>query len=64
MKWKKDIAYLKDIDAYDYRDNGMISILLVSVSEEVHKEIVMKCATAGSNAIDPSHRRARGREDH
>ena len=47
-KWKKDIAYLKDIDAHDYRDNGMISILL----DFVHKEITMKYATEGSNAID------------
>ena len=51
-KWKKDIAYLKDIDAYDYRDNGMISILLDFVPDELHKEITMKYATAGSNAID------------
>ena len=51
-KWKKDIAYLKDIDAYDYRDNGMISILLDFVPDEVHKEITMKYATVGSNAID------------
>ena len=26
-KWKKDIAYLKDIDANEYCDNGTISIL-------------------------------------
>ena len=51
-KWKKDIAYLKDIDANDYRDNGMISILLDFVPDEVHKEISMKYATVGSNAID------------
>ena len=51
-KWKKDIAYLKDIDAYDYRDNGMISILLDFVPDEVHKEITMKYATVGSNGID------------
>ena len=51
-KWKKDIAYLKDIDAYDYRDNGMISILLDFVPDEVRKEITMKYATVGSNAID------------
>ena len=51
-KWKKDIAYLKDIDAYDYRDNGMISILLDFVPDEVQKEITMKYATVGSNAID------------
>ena len=50
-KWKKDIAYLK-VDAYDYRDNGMISILLDFVPDEVHKEITMKYATVGSNAID------------
>ena len=51
-KWKKDIAYLKDIDAYDYRDNGMISILLDFVPDEVDKEISMKYATVGSNTID------------
>ena len=51
-KWKKGIAYLKDIDAYDYRDNGMISILLDFDPDEVHKEITMKYATVGSNAID------------
>ena len=51
-KWKKDIAYLKDIDAYDYRDNGMISIFLEFVPGELHEEIPMKYATVGSNAID------------
>ena len=51
-KWKKDIAYLKNIDAYDYRDNGMISILLDFVPDDVHKEITMKYATVGSYAID------------
>ena len=51
-KWKKDIAYLKDIDAYDYGDNGMISILLDFVPDEVDKEISMKYATVGSNTID------------
>ena len=51
-KWKKDIAYLEDIDAYDYRDNGMISILLDFVPDEVHQETTMKYATVGSNAID------------
>ena len=40
------------VDAYDYRDNGMISILLDFVPDEVHKEITMKYATVGSNAID------------
>ena len=51
-KRKKDIACLKDIDACDYRDNGMISILLDFVPDEVEKEISMKYATVGSNAID------------
>ena len=46
-KWKEDIAHLKDIDAYDYRDNGMISILLDFVPDEVRKEITMKYATVG-----------------
>ena len=27
-QWKKDIAHLKDIDAYDFGEAGMISILL------------------------------------
>ena len=27
-KWKKDIAYLKDIEAYDYGDAGMVSIIV------------------------------------
>ena len=49
---RKDIAYLKDIDAYDCRDNGMISILFDFVPDEVHKEITMKYATVGSNASD------------
>ena len=62
-KWKKDIAFLKDIDAYDYRDNGMISILLDFVPDEVHKEITMKYATVGVKRNRPSHRNARGRED-
>ena len=53
-KWKKDI------DAYDYRDNGMISILLDFVLDEIHKEITMKYATLGSNAIFLRTVRSRG----
>ena len=51
-KWKKDIAYLKDIDAYDYRDNCMTFILLDFVPDEVHKQITMRHATVGSNTIN------------
>ena len=38
-KWKKDIAYLKNIDAYDFGDSGMISILLDMIPDEAQKEI-------------------------
>ena len=33
-QWKQDIAYLKDIDAYDFGEAGMISILLDSLPDE------------------------------
>ena len=46
-QWKKDIAYLKDIDAYDFGEARMISILLDFLSDEAHKEITSKHETAG-----------------
>ena len=48
--WKKDIAYLKDIGAYDFKDQTMVSILMDFVPDEVHKEISMKHDTAGKKA--------------
>ena len=49
-RWKKDIAYLKEIDAYDLRDNTMISILLDFMPDEVHKELTNKHETTGPKA--------------
>ena len=49
-KWKKDIAYLKDIEAYDYGDAGMVSILLDMIPDETHREITAKHETVGSTA--------------
>ena len=48
--WKKDIAYLKEIGAYDFKDQTMISILMDFVPDEVHKEISMKHDTVGRKA--------------
>ena len=45
--WKKDIAYLKDIGPYDFKDQTVVSILMDFVPDEVHKEISMKHETAG-----------------
>ena len=49
-KWKKDIAYLKDIDAYDLGEASVVSILLDLVPDEVHKEISAKHKTFGEKA--------------
>ncbi len=49
-KWKKDVAYLKDIDAYDFGEAGMVSILLDMIPDEVHKEITVKHKTTGKRA--------------
>ena len=46
-QWKKDIAYLKDIDAYDFREAGMISVLLDFLPDEAHKVITSKHETTG-----------------
>ena len=48
--WKKDTAYLKDIGAYDFKDQTMVSILMDFVPDEVHKEISMMHETAGKEA--------------
>ncbi len=48
--WKEDIANLKYIDAYDFREEGMVSILLDWVPDEVHKEITVKYKTTGRKA--------------
>ena len=48
--WKKDIAYLKDICAYDFKDQTMVSILMDFVPDEVQKEISMKHETGGKKA--------------
>ena len=52
-KWKKDIAYLKDIDAYDFGEAGMVSILLDTIPDEVHKGITVKHKTTGKKAAGP-----------
>ena len=48
--WKKDTAYLKDIGAYDFKDQTMVWILMDFVPDEVHKEISMRHDTAGKKA--------------
>ena len=50
-KWKKDIAYLKNIDAYDFGDAGMVSILLDMIPDETQKEINQKYDTVGEDAV-------------
>ena len=49
-KWKKDIAYLKDINAYEFKETSMISILMDFIPDEAHKEISMKHETVGRKA--------------
>ena len=46
-QWKKDIAYLKDIDAYDFGEAGAISILLDFLPDEARKVITSKHETTG-----------------
>ena len=46
-EWKKGIAYLKDIDAYDFGEASLISILLDFLPDEAHKEITSKHETTG-----------------
>ena len=46
-QWKKDIAYWKDIDAFDFGEAGMLSILLDSFPDEAHQEITSKHETTG-----------------
>ena len=46
-QWKRDIAYLKDIDAHDFGEAGMISILLDFLPDEAYKEITSKHETTG-----------------
>ena len=49
-KLRKDIAYLKEIDAYDFGDAGMVYILMDLFPDKVQKEITMKFKTTGSDA--------------
>ena len=49
-KLRKDIAYLKDIDAYDIGDASMVSILMDLLPDEAQKEISMKFKTTGADA--------------
>ena len=49
-KWKKDIAYLKDIDAFDFKESSLVSILMDFVPDEVHKEVTMKHETVGKKS--------------
>ena len=44
------MAYLKDIGAYDFKDQTMVSILMDFLPDEVHKQISMKHETAGKKA--------------
>ena len=48
--WKKDTAYLKDIGAFDFKDQTIVSILMDFGPDEVHKEISMKHETACKKA--------------
>ena len=61
--WKKDTAYLKDIGAYDFRDQTMASILMDFVPD-VHKEISMKHETAGEKGQQFEYHTAHDGEDH
>ena len=70
-QWKKDIAYLKDIDAYDFGEAGMISILLDFLPDEAHKEITSKHETTGHKSItlkqvmievEKDHQKRKGQE--
>ena len=47
---KKDVAYLKDIDAYDFREASMISILLDFIPDEAYKEITTRHVTVGDKS--------------
>ena len=49
-KWKKHIAYLKDIDAHDIGDASMVSILVDLLPDEAQKEISMKFKTTGTHS--------------
>ena len=49
-RWKKDIAYLKDIDAFDLKEASLVSILMDFVPDEVHKEVAMKHETVGKKS--------------
>ena len=44
---KKTSRILKDVDAYDFGEAGMISILLDFLPDEAHKEITSKHETTG-----------------
>ena len=48
--WKKDIVYLEDIGAYDFKDQTVASILMYFVPDESHREMSMKRDTAGKKA--------------
>ena len=54
-KWKKDIAYLKDIDAFELKEASLISILIDFVLDEVHKEVTMKHETVGKTSSTLKH---------
>ena len=49
-KWKKDIAHLKDIDAFDFKEANLVFILMDSSPGEVHKEVAMKHETVGNKS--------------
>ena len=50
-KWKKDLAYLKDIGADDFTETTLVSILVDFLPDEVNKEVNMKVETVGKNSV-------------
>ena len=50
-KWKKDLAYLKDIGADDFTETTLVSILVDFLPDEVNKEVNMKVETVGKNFV-------------
>ena len=50
-KWKKDLAYLKDIGADDFTETTLVSILVDFLPDEVNEEVNMKVEAVGKNSV-------------
>ena len=50
-KWKKDVAYLEDIHAYDLSNAGMVSIFSDVLLDEGRKEITAMYNTIGNEGL-------------